>query len=273
MALRDTPDAAEGAFAAAQEQFPAPPAAARIATALTLWRETPQAWSTIKQVLRLADHGQIGTDAKVGPAIFDEAAFVSAEASAALYSLGRSDLLDAAAHSIVSRLEAWGLTAPASLVLDLGCGSGRLLAVLAPRVRLAIGTDVSTGMLDAARRRCHGLTNVHLIQTDGRDLQIFADSTFDLVVAVDVFPYLVSCAGKLAARHFFEASRLLARGGSLLILNYSYRQDDSANAAEVTSLADDAGLQVVRTARNDFDLWDGRTFHVRHKQVSCRAFC
>ena len=101
----------------------------------------------------------------------------------------------------------------------------------------------------------------------GRRPALFLHRLSDLVAAVDVFPYLVGCAGDLAQRHFLEACRVLVRGGSLLVLNYSYVHDDPAAAAEATALATSAGLQLVRIARNDFDLWDGRTFHFKRPEI------
>jgi ubiquinone/menaquinone biosynthesis C-methylase UbiE len=128
-------------------------------------------------------------------------------------------------------------------------------------MRWVVGTDVSAGMLEAARRRCRGLGNVIHIPTTGQDLAGFADAAFELVAAVDVFPYLVSCPGDLAPRHIREAFRVLAPGGSLLILNYAYGDDAASEATEVTALANRAGFRLVRQGSNDFALWDGRTFH------------
>jgi ubiquinone/menaquinone biosynthesis C-methylase UbiE len=267
LTLAATRQAVETALAAATRRFAAKPAATRIDALTKLWRETPQAWDTVKQVLRAADHGATAGSAAEWAERFNHAVRGSPEAAAALYSLGRRDLLDAAAQSIVDRLRAWGLTGPGRSALDLGCGCGRLLAALSPHLHRVVGADVSDGMLAAARRRSTGLANVSLVRTSGRDLAGFADREFDLVAAVDVFPYLVGCAGDLAQRHFLEACRVLVRGGSLLVLNYSYVHDDPAAAAEATALATSAGLQLVRIARNDFDLWDGRTFHFKRPEI------
>jgi SAM-dependent methyltransferase len=266
IARAETEEMVQAALAAAQRQAISSAAAQRLAAAEDLWRETPQAWAIIKQVLSHADHARAAGSAAEWAATFDSAARISPEASAALYSLGRSDLMDAAAQDIVRRLRSWGLIGPERVVLDLGCGPGRTLAALSQHVRLVVGTDVSTAMLAAARRWLGAPANVCLVQTDGRDLAMFADGVFDLVLAADVFPYLVQCAGDLAARHFAEAGRVLAPGGSLLILNYAYGGDDAADATEAATLADQAGLLVVRISNGDFELWDGRTFHFRRRE-------
>jgi SAM-dependent methyltransferase len=265
--LANTKAEAEAALAAAQRERTSSPQAERIAAAVMLWRGTPSAWDTVKRVLDAADHDGMALSVPAWAARFDSAARVSPEASAALYSLGRADLLDAAAHSVVRRLRAWGLTGEHRAVLDLGCGCGRLSAALAPFVHRVVGVDVSAGMLSAARARCRGLANVSLLPISGEDLSAFAEDGFDLVMAVDVFPYLVSCADALAERHMREAFRVLTPGGALVILNYAYGPDAAAEARGAIALAQRAGLQLVRTGRGDFELWDGRTFHFRRPEV------
>jgi ubiquinone/menaquinone biosynthesis C-methylase UbiE len=190
--------------------------------------------------------------------VFDQAAAVSTEASVALYSLGRSDLLRAATDEIVDRMRAWGVLTPGCTALEIGCGNGRVLHALAPEMDLAVGIDISLRMLGAARQRCTGIPTTVFIRSSGRDLAAFADALFDLVYAVDVFPYLVQSG--LAARHVREAARVLTAGGSFLILNYSYRKDADADRAEIAQLAAECGLIVRRNGTSDFTLWDGETY-------------
>jgi SAM-dependent methyltransferase len=265
--VADTKAKVEAALTAAQRECTTPQAAKRVTTAVALWRTTPRAWDTVKGVLHAAGHAGVAPSASSWAAKFDIAAGVSPEASAALYSLGRADLLDVAAQSIVRRLQAWGLTGQRRIVLDLGCGSGRLSAALSPVVHRVVAADVSAGMLTAACVRCRNLANVSLMPVSGEDLSAFADGAFDLLLAVDVFPYLVSCAVNLAERHMCDAYRILAPGGSLVILNYAYGLDEAREAGEAISLAESAGLQLVRTAQGDFELWDGRTFYFQRPEV------
>jgi SAM-dependent methyltransferase len=267
LTLAETREAAEAALFRAGRQFRAAPAAQRLCALNSLWRDTPRAWDTVKEVLRAADYCGMTASSEEWARRFDEAAQTSPEMGAALYSLGRADLFEATARSIVDRLLSWGVAARDRSALDLGCGCGRLLAALSPHIRRIVGADVSQGMLAAAQRRCSALANVSLARTSGHDLAAFADREFDLVLAVDVFPFLVGSAGGLAQRHLFEACRVLVPGGSLLILNYSYVHDDAAAATEVTALGRLAGLELVRIARNDFELWDGRTFHFKRPEV------
>lgn len=195
--------------------------------------------------------------------LFDWSVRQSEEASVALYSLGSPELLGEATAEIVRQLDRWGLLGPDRVVLQVGCGIGRFERALAPRVREAHGIDVSGEMVRVAERRCAGLGNVFLAKSSGRDLGMFADERFDLVYAVDTFPYLVQSGHALVARHFDEARRVLRRGGELVILNYSYRDDLPAERAEVRALAAAHGFEVVLDGERVFEIWDGAGWRLR----------
>jgi SAM-dependent methyltransferase len=194
-------------------------------------------------------------------AAFDAAVAAHPEASVALYSLGDPRLLDATSREIAAALDDWGLTGPDRRALDLGCGIGRMLPRLAQSCALAVGVDVSAGMLAEARRRCAGAGNLLLVRSSGRDLAMFPDRSFELVLAVDSFPYL-HLSG-IAEPTFAEAARLLAPGGSLAILNYSYRDDFEADRRDLDRLAEMHGFDMVRRGTRDFVLWDGASFVLR----------
>ena len=71
------------------------------------------------------------------------------------------------------------LVDPAAEVLDVGCGTGRLLAGLSPRCGRVVGVDVSEKMVEYARGRRLG--NVTVRHADATDF-VPAD-TFDYAVA------------------------------------------------------------------------------------------
>jgi SAM-dependent methyltransferase len=191
---------------------------------------------------------------------FDAAVEMAPEASVALYSLGSPELLEQATAEIVSRMDEWKLVSPATVVLDIGCGIGRLERALAPRIARIIGIDISCGMLAEAKRRCGDLPNVRFDVCNGRDLANFSDACVDLVVAIDSLPYLFAADPALVARHVKDARALLKRGGALLILNFSYRGDRDADMADVNRLALENGFTVKRAGERDFQLWDGLTY-------------
>jgi ubiquinone/menaquinone biosynthesis C-methylase UbiE len=201
-------------------------------------------------------------------AMFDRAVRRHAEASVALYALGNPALLRNATAEIVRQMRDWGLLGRGRDLLDIGCGIGRFEEALAGEAASVVGTDVSAGMVEAARTRCAALPNVRLLQCSGRDLAMFGDASFDLVFSVDAFPYLVQSGMSLAERHVAEAARVLRPRGDLLILNFSYRGDLAADCAEIARLAAASGFDVVRDGTRPFALWDGAAFHLRRSAAA-----
>jgi SAM-dependent methyltransferase len=196
---------------------------------------------------------------------FDRAVAIAPEAAVALYSLGSAEILDRATAEIAVRLDEWGLLGPNVTALDIGCGIGRLEAALAPRLRMMTGIDVSPGMIEEAQRRCAALANVEFAVCDGVSLAGFAGRRFDLILAIDAFPYLVAADPALPERHIADAAHLLTRGGALVILNYSYRGDLDADRHAVAELSERYGLIVERRGTRDFAVWDGATFLLRRQ--------
>ncbi len=197
--------------------------------------------------------------------LFDWSVQQSEEASVALYSLGSAEVLDRATAELVALYRARGWVAPDRRILQIGCGIGRLEAALAPHVQEAHGLDVAPQMIEAARRRCVGLANVHLAVSDGHDLRRYGDARFELVHAIDSFPYLVQAGLALAERHVHEAARVLVPGGDLVIGNFSYRGDLALDRDDLARIAADAGLAVISAGERPFALWDGVVFHLRRR--------
>lgn len=189
---------------------------------------------------------------------YDRAVVAAPEASVALYSLGSEEILNRATKEIVERLMECHLLGKDRDVLDIGCGIGRIEKAVAGKVRRITGIDISAEMIGEAQRRCAGLSNVIFLPTSGRDLSAVDGNAYDLVLAVDCFPYLV--AAGTAAQHVADAARLLRPTGHLLILNFSYRGDLAADFRDLNQFADGTGLKIVRGGIRDFALWDGITF-------------
>lgn len=199
------------------------------------------------------DHGATGPAALAAFRDgFDRAAAISPEASVAAYSLGNPTLLDAATAELVAWLAARGKLGDAD-VLDLGCGIGRVAAVLAPRVRSVLGLDIAPAMIAEARRR-HG--TVRFALTDGTGLSLGAGA-FDLILAVDSFPYLVQA--EVAERHVADAARVLRPGGTLAIFNLSYR-GMNADRADARRWAETFGFRLACDGARPFRIWDGAAF-------------
>jgi ubiquinone/menaquinone biosynthesis C-methylase UbiE len=110
---------------------------------------------------------------------------------------------------VVSTLHILAENFEAKRVLEVGCGTGRWLADLAPERRDLCGVDLSEGMLNEARRPCDDL---QLVQGRGSRLP-FSRETFDLVICVNAIHHFDD------ARAFVgEARRLLQPGGILAVL-------------------------------------------------------
>lgn len=172
------------------------------------------------------------------------------------------DLREDSTAEIIELLDDWGLLDPDSAVLDIGCGMGRLEAALAPRVASVTGIDVSQAMLAAACLRCADLPNVRFLLSSGRDLEGIASESVDLVLLVDTLPYLILSGFALAARLCAESARVLAPGGSLLILNATYVGDADADLAELVQLADGARLEFHRADWRPLRSWDAPAFQL-----------
>jgi SAM-dependent methyltransferase len=195
--------------------------------------------------------------------LFDWSVQQSAEASVALYSLGDPAILDIATREIVALMRDWDLTGADKNLLEIGCGIGRFQMALAAETRSITGIDVSANMVQAARARCGDLTNVSLFECSGRDLALFAGSTFDVVFAADAMPYLYQSGIALVETHFAEAKRVLKPGGQLAIFEFSYRNDVASDRVDVERLAARHGFEVIVNGSRPFKVWDGAAFRLR----------
>jgi SAM-dependent methyltransferase len=234
-------------------------AASRLSEMQRLWHAAPGAFSTVAAI-----HG-LTLQAPRDPTriahyeeLFDRAAAISPVAGVALYSLGDSALLDAATAEVISFMRRCGLFAPDATALEIGCGLGRFLQALAPMLRFVAGVDISGAMLRSASILLAGCANAVAIRGGGYDLSFLRDNAFDVVFAIDSFPYLVDAGA--AERHVQEAARVLKPDGRLLILNYSYRGDRDADRQELCGYAGTAGLSEVPLAHEGFVHWDGSAF-------------
>lgn len=101
--------------------------------------------------------------------------------------------------------------------VDLGTGTGRILEVLASRAKNLFGLDSSREMLAIARANMetHGLRNAQVRHADIYSLP-FANGFADLVTIHQVLHFLDD-----PQRAILEASRIMASGATLLIVDFA----------------------------------------------------
>jgi len=194
---------------------------------------------------------------------FDLAVRRDEPSSVAAHSLGDNKLLENATREIIELFDRLGVLGPHHRVLEIGCGLGRIVAAVAPKVGEIFGIDISPAMIQVARQRNAGLGNVALSVTSGRDLAQFPTESFDFVYGADTFPYIYHEGPDLAALHVGEAARLLRPGGHLVILNYSYRDDVKEDRREMAHLCASCGFELLVEGRQPLQLWDAVLFHAR----------
>ncbi|GAB3591502.1 class I SAM-dependent methyltransferase [Angustibacter peucedani] len=95
-------------------------------------------------------------------------------------------------------------------VLDAGCGSGPLTAALRDAGAVVTGVDISSAMVELARRRLGEDADLHVADLDAP--LPFEDDTFDVVVASLVLHYLEDWTTALSELH-----RVLRPGGRLVL--------------------------------------------------------
>ncbi|MBP8195714.1 MAG: class I SAM-dependent methyltransferase [Deltaproteobacteria bacterium] len=95
-------------------------------------------------------------------------------------------------------------------LLEAGCGTGLILNRLRPHAKVAVGVDLSSGMLRRAVSR-----SLQVVQGSVNELP-FADATFDVVCSFKVLAHVEQI--DLAMR---ELSRVLRPGGYLLAEFYN----------------------------------------------------
>ena len=148
-------------------------------------------------------------------------------------------------------LEAAG-AGPFEDMLDMGTGTGRMLALFAGRVAHGLGVDSSHEMLALARSTLGhaGFTHCQVRHGDLFHLAV-ADASFDIVTLHQVLHFLAEPAAAIA-----EAARVLRPGGRLLIADFAphgleFLRTEHAHrrlgfsADEVAGWCADAGLECA----------------------------
>ena len=104
---------------------------------------------------------------------------------------------------------------PGTRLLDVGCGSGGLLALAHARGAAPAGLDASEALVTVARER---LPTARIEVGDMENLP-FADGEFDVVTGINAFQFADDTEAALS-----EAGRVCRRDGTVLMLVWGERQ-------------------------------------------------
>jgi ubiquinone/menaquinone biosynthesis C-methylase UbiE len=100
-------------------------------------------------------------------------------------------------------------------VLEIGCGTGYFTRAIARKAGHVTATDVSQDMLVAAKRNLSGSGNISF-KVENAEALSFPPETFDTVLAANMLHMLDHPLNALK-----ECHRVLKKGGTLLIINYT----------------------------------------------------
>jgi ubiquinone/menaquinone biosynthesis C-methylase UbiE len=108
---------------------------------------------------------------------------------------------------------------PVDLVLELGCGYGRVLPRVAANARWVVGIDISAASLQFASNFLRGISNVSLSQMSAPNLG-FRDHAFDTVICIQngISAFHVDPEVLLS-----ESLRVTRREGRILLSSYSHK--------------------------------------------------
>jgi len=125
-------------------------------------------------------------------------------------------------------------------LLDIGCGQGRILKLLASRTHRAVGVDIDSDARRLARAELllAGTPNTSLRQGDMVSLP-FEDNEFDTIIIDDVLS-----DAKDPAAVFAEAKRLLSDGGRVLVLASVVDSDIAVLQSQFAEWAAAASLRL-----------------------------
>jgi len=137
-------------------------------------------------------------------------------------------------------------------LVDLGTGTGRILEVLAPRIKRGIGFDLSHAMLDVARATLAKAQARHCSVRHGDlyNLPVTSDSA-DVVTIHQVLHYL-----EYPRNGILEAARILRPGGRLVVVDFAPHDLEflrTEHAHRRLGLADETVAEWCRDAGLDVE--------------------
>lgn len=147
------------------------------------------------------------------------------------------------------------------VALEIGVGVGRMTESLANNFQQVYGIDISPLMVETARKRLAGLTNVVLAETGGNVIP-YPDNYFDFIFSYLVFKHFPDL--RLVEDYFCEIKRVLRPGGLAKVQVrtgpaphlWQWFRGVSLTPEAARSLVEGAGLAVIKMeSENKKSLW------------------
>ena len=142
------------------------------------------------------------------------------------------------------------------LLLEAGCGTGRMTLTFSASVREQVSADFSFASLCAAQAKAEaaGATNIHFIQADLCNLPL-ADAIFDRVVSCQVLEHVPGAEAR--AKAVASLGRVAKPGARTVISGYRYSRLMGAKEGR-----HDGGIPFYRFSRQEFVELIGTKFKV-----------
>jgi len=135
------------------------------------------------------------------------------------------------------------------LIVDVGCGTGKLLGLICSQGQVSLGVDLSSQMLIKAKHRTTN-TGIQLVRADASHLP-FQDQVADGVTSVSMTE-----SGSVSEKHFNELSRIATKDATLIMTIFddkdqtSWKQPDETKLELVASFSNRERLYLLDGAKH-----------------------
>jgi SAM-dependent methyltransferase len=136
------------------------------------------------------------------------------------------------------------------IVLEIGCGTGRITEFISKNCKKVIAVDISEEMINEGQERLKNLTNIDFVAGNGLNYPI-EDNSVDFVFSYIVFQHMPN--KKVVEENLKNAKRVLKEGGIAKIqvrglptskLNWFY--GPSFTKREIEKLVKKVGFKILR---------------------------
>jgi ubiquinone/menaquinone biosynthesis C-methylase UbiE len=164
-------------------------------------------------------------------------------------------------------------------LVDIGTGTGRMIELFGPRAAHAIGIDRSSDMLRLARVKLEAAGIPSSLRQGDMYALPLADHSADTIVIHQVLHYAHSPAAAIA-----EAARVLAPGGTLLVVDFAAHEREELRTTDahirlgfedevMTAWFAGAGLEVdqiqhLKGGELTVTLWRGVKAEIRQRRAA-----